>query len=167
MLHRRNYESSGGMGAPASSTFSKRIGFTLMILFQVIPAGVVGVGYYVLAMAMTVYDGFISLLIQPVMGAFITLIAIVLLLIAGLPLRLIGWLNRWWRRHWWLSFLLGAAAFGLMVVSWMPSYRIQVFDPELRVMAESFHPVLAVSGWLLTLFAVLHFYPPWPKWSRQ
>ena len=103
MLHRRNYESSGGMGAPASSTFSKRIGFTLMILFQVIPAGVVGVGYYVLAMAMTVYDGFISLLIQPVMGAFITLIAIVLLLIAGLPLRLIGWLNRWWRRHWWLS----------------------------------------------------------------
>jgi hypothetical protein len=132
---------------------------------QIIAAMIIGVCYYMLAVAMTVYDGILSMILQPIMGAIFSGIAIILLLILGLPIRLVKKINIWWKAHWWLAFVIGSAAFGMMVLSWMPLFRVQVMDPEFGTMVDSFHPVLAIGGWLLTLFAVLHFYPPIP-WLR-
>ena len=129
---------------------------------QIIAAMIIGVCYYMLAVAMTVYDGILSMIFQPVMGAIFSGIAIVLLLIVGLPIRLIKKVNMWWKAHWWLPFFIGSVAFCMMVLSWMPHFRVQIMDPEFGTMVDSFHPVLAIGGWLLTLFAVLHFYPPMP-----
>jgi hypothetical protein len=66
---------------------------------------------------------------------------------------------------WWIPFIIGSAAFCMMVLSWMPHFRVQVMDPEFGTMVDSFDPVLAIGEWLLTLFAVSHFYPPMP-WLR-
>jgi len=138
----------------------------LIVIPQIIAAFIVGLCYYMLAMVMTAYDGFISLILQPIMGTIVTLLAIIILLGAGLPIRLLKQVNQWWRLHWWISFILGALAFAMMGASWLPCFRIRVFDPEIMLPVESFHPVLAIGGWLLTLFAVLHFYPPLP-WHKS
>jgi hypothetical protein len=37
-----------------------------------------------------------------------------------------------------------------------------MFDPETGSQFDSFHPVLSIGGWMLTIFSVLHFYPPLP-----
>ncbi len=131
------------------------------LLIQIAVALCVGTFYYLIAMAMTVYDGILSLIGQPIMGGLVSLVAILLLLLVGLPLRLVAPVHRWWRQRWWLPLVLGAVGFAMMWASWLPEFRRQIYDPDLRTMADTFHPVLAIGGWLLTLFAVLHFYPPW------
>jgi hypothetical protein len=141
---------------------SEMFGKNMIVIPQIIAALIIGVCYYTLVMAMTVYDGILSMIFQPIMGAIFTTIAIVIMLIAGLPIRFIRLLNTWWRQHWWIVFVIGAVAFGMMYASWMPQYRIKVFDPEMNMEVDSFHPALAISGWMMTIFAVLHFYPPFP-----
>jgi len=133
----------------------------MIVIPQIITALIVGVCYYMLAVAMTVYDGLLSLIFQPIMGAIFTVIACAALLVLGLPIRLSKRIHVWWKAHWWIPFLLGTVAFVMMGMSWMPQFRVQVLDPDLQIQVDSFHPILAIGGWLLTLFAVLHFYPPW------
>jgi uncharacterized membrane protein YczE len=118
--------------------------------WQITSALIVGVCYYMLAMAMTVYDGILSMMFQPIVGTILTLIAIAMMSLLGLPIRLMRPLNDWWRKHWWIVFVIGT----------------KILDPETDMEVASFHPVLAVGGWLLTIFAVLHFYPPLP-WMRS
>ena len=131
--------------------------------WQITAALIVGVCYYLLAMAMTVYDGILSMMFQPIVGAILTLIAIAVMSLVGLPVRLMRPLNNWWRKHWWIVFVIGAVAFLMMYASWMPQFRTTVLDPETDMEVASFDPTLAVGGWLLTIFAVLHFYPPLPR----
>ncbi len=132
----------------------------MIVIPQVIAAMIIGMLYYMLAVAMTVYDGILSMIFQPIMGAVFSGIAIILLLLLGLPIRIVRRVNTWWRAHWWLPFPLGTIAFVMMVLSWTPVFRVRVMNPGSGAMMDSFHPVLATGGWLLTLFAVLHFYPP-------
>ena len=47
-----------------------------------------------------------------------------------------------------------------MSISWLPKYRVEIYKPEIEIWVDSFHPVLAIGGWMLTIFYVLHFYPP-------
>lgn len=115
---------------------------------------------YMLAMAMTVYDGALSLVFQPFIGAVFTSFALTPVFAVGLPIRFIAPLYSWWRAHWWISLVLGAVAVGLMIASWLPANRVQVVDPELGTTRDSFHPWLALSGWFLAMFAAAHFYPP-------
>ncbi len=132
--------------------------------FQIIAALIVGVGCYMLAVITTSYDGVVSLLFAPLAGAVITLMAIAVLLLVGFPIRRIGSWRRWWLRHRWIPLVLGSVAFVMMAASWLPQFRVQIQDPELG-MVDSFHPLSGFGGWLLALFAVLHFQPPLP-WSR-
>lgn len=134
--------------------------------FQVLAALAFGVCYYLIAMAMTVYDGVLSLLFQPIPAVILTVFAIGISWLAGLPIRLCPGLREWWIKHWWLSFVIGMVAFAMMCASWLPGLRIQVWNPDLESLGDSFHPLLGVGGWLLTVFAVLHFFPPF-KWPRR
>ena len=138
----------------------------MIICLQIVAALIVGVCYYMLAMAMTVYDGILSMMFQPIMGTILTMIAIAAMSLVGLPIRLMRRLNDWWRKRWWVVFVIGTIAFLMMYASWMPQFRTKVLDPETHMEVASFHPMLAVGGWLLTIFAVLHFYPPLP-WLRS
>ena len=133
---------------------------------QITAALIGGVCDYMRARAMTVYDGILSMMLQPIVGTILTLIAIAVMSLVGLPIRLMRPLNDWWRKHWWIVFVIGTVAFLMMYASWMPQFRTKVLDPETRMEVGSFHPVLAVGGWLLTIFAILHFYPPL-SWLRS
>jgi hypothetical protein len=132
----------------------------MIILLQIMSAMALGVCCYMVAVAMTVYDGILSMLFQPIMGGLFSAIAVVALLIIGLPIRLIPALNRTWKKYWWFSLALGGIAIGMMIFSWLPEYRTKVFDPELKQEVDSFNPTLSMGGWCVLLFAALHFYPP-------
>lgn len=132
----------------------------IILIPQMIAALLIGMGYYMLAMVMTVYDGVLSLIFQPIVGFIITTIAIFSLLVIGLPIRFIRPINRWWRAHWWLTIGLAGTAFVMMCAAWLPMFRVQDLHPERNVMINSPNPILGLGGWLLTLFCVLHFYPP-------
>lgn len=134
---------------------------------QIAAAFIVGWCYYMLAMVMTVYDGVLSLIFQPIMGGILTAIAVLLMLALGLPIRLHSKLNRFWRSVWWLPIVLGTAAFIMMWLSCQPSFTTREYDPDFERDILVFHTVLAPAGWLLTLFSVLHFYPPIPMLFRR
>ena len=135
-------------------------------LLQFIAALFVGVCWYMLAMVMTVYDGILSFIFQPIMAVIFTTVGIVLVWIAGLPIRFSKRLRSWWLARWWISPVLATVAFAMMVASWHPDLRIKVWNPDLEHWQDSFQPHLAIGGWLLTLFAVLHFFPPF-QWLRS
>ena len=132
----------------------------LWTIAQVFAALIVGVLYYMLAVILTIYDGILSLILQPIAGAFFSGLAIAFLLVLGLPIRLSKKLHAWWRVHWWIAPALLGLATLMIVASWLPLLRAQYIDPEWGTQEESFNQFLAPVGWLLTLFAILHFYLP-------
>lgn len=116
-------------------------------------AWMVGFVFYMVAMAMTVYDGFPSFVVQPIMGALFTTVGVLLIVIIGIPFffpRI--WL--WWSRIWWVSVLLVVVGIASFIVSWHPSLRETVFDPVLQQNVETFHTILSISGWLLMVFGL-------------
>jgi hypothetical protein len=131
-----------------------------LFIFQVLCALVAGTFFYMLAVAMTVYDGILSMLFQPIMGGIFSMVAIIFLVIIGLPIRLNQKFNHWWRKRWWLSVLLGSIGFISMVLSWIPPFQITIYDDILKQNVPGFNPALSIGGWLLFLFALLHFYIP-------
>ena len=139
----------------------------LMIVAQLAVAFLVAWFYYMIAMAMTVYDGALSMIFQPIMGALFAGAAVLLCLVLGLPIRLVAKLRRSWQRLWWLPFFLGAVGFVLMVLSWQPLFRQTVHDYDTGTNVRTFRPALAPGGWLLSVFAALHFWFPFPKFLRR
>ena len=138
-----------------------------MIVAQLAVAFLVAWFYYMIAMAMTVYDGALSMIFQPIVGALFAGAAVLFCLVLGLPIRLVAKLRRSWQRLWWLPFFLGAVGFVLMVLSWQPPFRQTVFDYDTGMNVQTFQPTLALSGWLLSVFAALHFWFPLPKLLRR
>jgi hypothetical protein len=138
-----------------------------MIVAQLIVAFVVAWLYYMLAMLMTTYDGILSMIFQPIMGAIFASLAVALCFILGLPIRFIRSVRELWRRFWWLPLFFGAVGFVLMVVSWLPPFRQTVYDYATDMQTQTFQPAMALTGWLLSVFAALHFWFPLPKFLRR
>ncbi|WP_432798270.1 hypothetical protein [Poriferisphaera sp. WC338] len=107
-----------------------------------------------IAMAMTVYDGFASLILQPIVGAIFSVIVTVFVLIVASPL-LLPKIWPLWRRIWLIPLLLVPVSWLLMILSWYP-YRITVYDDVLMTDVQSFQPELVITGYLLLLFAILY-----------
>jgi hypothetical protein len=138
-----------------------------MIVAQLAVAFMVAWLYYMLAMLMTTYDGILSMIFQPIMGAIFAGVAVLLCLLLGLPIRLVPPLRRVWRRVWWLPLFLGSVGFLLMVASWLPPLRQTVHDYTRDMEIQTFQPALALSGWLLSIFAALHFWFPVPGFFHK
>jgi len=136
-------------------------------ILQIVAEFIVGWCYYMLAMVMTVYDGVLSFIFQPIMGGILTGVAVFMMLVIGLPIRLHAKLNRLWRSFWWLPMLLGTVAFILMWLSCQPSFTTRQYDPDFDRDILVFDTFLAPAGWLLTIFSVLHFYPPFLNVFRR
>ena len=134
-----------------------------VILIQICAACFVAWSYYMVAMMMTTYDGFPSFFFQPFIGALFAAVAVLVCFLIGLPLRIIPGLRRSWQRFWFLPLFLGSIGFLLMVFSWLPPFREVVYDEDLRTQVKSFQPALALSGYLLSVFAALHFRFPRPR----
>ena len=138
-----------------------------MILAQLAIAFTAGWFYYMVAMVLTVYDGGMSLIFQPVVGALFSAAAVLLCLIVGLPIRFASRVHAYWRRAWWLPFVLGVIGFALMAVSWLPRFRQTVYDPVVEREVQTFQPSLVLSGYLLSVFAALHCWLPVARYLRR
>ena len=132
----------------------------MKLIILVLFAMMAGIFYYMIAVAMTVYDGMGSLIFQPIIGAFFSGFAVLICLAIGSPIRVSSQLNRFWKKHWWISVAIGAVGFFLMMLSTMPGYQVEVYDSFLEENVLPSSPVLAVGGWFLTIFSILHFFPP-------
>lgn len=114
----------------------------------------VGWTIYMIAMAMTVYDGILSLILQPIAGTIATVLGLGAMCIIGSPL-LIARVWKQWRRIGWFVLPLSVVGVACFIASWHPDLRVKVVDPETNMMVDSFHPVLSIGGWLLAMFGVL------------
>ena len=109
------------------------------------------------------FDSFIGLaLFQPIMAVVLAALTIFCCLILGLPIRLIKKVKTWWSRHFYIAIGLTLLGLTLLVLSLTPQ-----FIEETIVTSEGFEMTkeipnigLAVAGWLVTAFSVLHTYPP-------
>lgn len=123
---------------------------------RLILAWIAGWITYMIAMAMTVYDGFPSLLFQPFMGAICASVGVLAVLILGSPL-LIPRLWTAWTKVWWIPIVLVVISVFAMILSWFPGFRTTVYDQELQRQVETFHPVLSICGWFGILFSLVWF----------
>ncbi len=123
---------------------------------RLILAWIAGWITYMIAMAMTVYDGFPSLLFQPFVGAFFATVGVLAVLILGSPLFIPKlWIA--WTKLWWISIVLAVISVFAMIISWFPGFRITVYDQELQRQVETFHPALSICGWFGMLFSLAWF----------
>lgn len=144
------------------STFVRAVFYSIRLAIQAGSAWALGVVYYLVGIAAAVYEGAESLVGQPVVGLFLSGAAVGMLFVVGLPIRLIPSLHRRWLRMWWLPPVLGMMAVGCTLLSWQPAFQTTVIHPELQVEVPCFNLTLGYAGWLLAIFAALHFYLPLP-----
>jgi hypothetical protein len=123
------------------------------VLSRIPIAFVFGLITYMLAMVMTTYDGALSMIFQPIVGSLLTALSLFAVLIVGSPL-LIPRIWTVWRKLRWLSALLILLAIIAMALSWHPSLRVKVLNPDTNTPVESFNPPLALGGWFTLLFAI-------------
>lgn len=108
-------------------------------------------------------DGLFGLVIfQPIIAIILSGLTIFCCLIVGLPIRLNNKLNYWWTTNFYIAII--GTVFGLtfLSLSLLPTFKETVsYDldgqPTLKQIPNS---ILAISGWLLTAFSLLHIYPP-------
>lgn len=125
------------------------------MLLRISLAFCVGLFFYMIAMAATVYDGTISMIIQPIVGSIVTSAALALVGGFGSPLLLpVVW--KPWSRFWWISPVLFAIGLVAFCASFLPMLQVMRLDPESQRMLPSPHPVLMIGGWLAMIFSVLY-----------
>lgn len=125
-----------------------------MIVVRFLIAFFAGLAVYLLAMVLTVYDGLMSMIFQPIVGAICSLVGLAAMGLLGLPLYWGPLRSWWWTRGAWPSVVILAASIVALGLSWHPSLRIMVRHPELATDIASFHPTLAIGGWLGLLFGL-------------
>lgn len=109
------------------------------------------------------FDGLFGLvIIQPIVGAILSLLTICLCSLVGLPIRLNKNLNRWWTTHFYISILGVVCGVTFLALAFLPNLQgtvaTQIEGQETIKHIPDFS--LAISGWFLTAFSLLHLYPP-------
>ncbi len=103
---------------------------------------------------MTVYDGFLSMLFQPIIGSIISITSIIAIGIIGSPL-LVPSLWSIWKRAWIAPSVVLVVSFICLYMSWMPQYQEMVQNSDTGVLISTFNTSLALWGWSLMIFGVL------------
>lgn len=108
-------------------------------------------------------DGMFGLFfIQPIYAIIFSGLTIMISLLVGLPIRLIPKYNDWWRRCYYISISGIIIGIVLLIISLTPAFQNTFILIENGIERIKYIPniVLAVSGWFLTAFFLLHFYFP-------
>lgn len=107
---------------------------------------------------------------QPIFGILLSSFTIIICLVAGLPIRLIPRVYNWWIRKPLVSFAGCSAGVILLLASLYPDFTETtevLINMENRVKQVP-NLNLAVAGWFLTAFSLLHFYPmSIINWSKK
>ena len=118
-----------------------------------------GLGWivYMIGMVLTVYDGCVSLILQPFLAALTSAVFVGAALLVGLVLR-IPPLSRWWNSTWLWAVLLAAASLFLLTFGYFLGVTYLGTDPETGSQMVMLHPAAAIGGYFFALFAVAN----WP-----
>ena len=108
------------------------------------------------------------LIFQPIFGFIICALTILICIILGLPIRLITGLNNWWVQKPFIVFVGVAIGLILLLMSLFITHKV-IFIKEGQETAKQVpNIILAGSGWFLTAFCLLHFYPlALIKWFKE
>jgi hypothetical protein len=121
---------------------------------------------YMIVAVLDVYESGVPetigfLIFQPLFGLILVAITIFACFLVGLPIRLHQIANRWWRARQTIPLIGIITGLGLIAASFHPTLMTQtelVIDGT-RVNKAIPNVGLAVGGWFLTSFSLLHWFP--------
>ena len=138
----------------------------LIIAVQLGVTFIVTICIYMFFALLDYEGGFESLvgmaIFQPIIAVIISIFSILFCLVLGLPIRLIKTLRKWWSRNFYIAIALTFLGLTFLGLSFMPQFIEQatITRDDLEVTKAIPHAGLAITGWLLTTFSILHTYPP-------
>jgi hypothetical protein len=113
---------------------------------------------YMIAMMMTVYDGGLSLIFQPIMGALCSALFVLLALAAGLALR-IPPIRRGWSADPRIAGALVLLGLGVLLFGSRAGFMAAgVIDPADMIIQRELRPAAGLTAYFAILFAVAN----WP-----
>ena len=137
----------------------------ILFLLRFGVAWAIAVAVYLVAAVLTVFDGMLSFIFQPIMGVIIGGLSVAACTVVGLLLRL-PFLRKPWRFMMLLPAVLAAVGVILLIFSAMPGQMVYVaqnagFEP----CEESYRNLgrTALPGYFMLLFALAN----WPLWERK
>jgi hypothetical protein len=133
-----------------------QLGFTFVAL----------IGIYMLFALLDYSGGFESLLglivFQPVLAVLLSSLTLILCFIVGLPIRLNKTINQWWTKNFIVAISLAIVGFTFLFLSVLPPFTEAVaVTIDKAIMTKTLpNGWLAITGWFVTAFAILHTYLP-------
>ena len=128
-------------------------GFNKIILYQLI-----------LTILVTLGTSFLSYVLDgnwrgyQISKAFIIIpVTLVICLLMGLPIRFNTKINAWWVSHQIVPLAGIIVGFILLFLCWLPNF--EVVERHYDTATTTTNNYLAIPGWFLTSFCLLHFYP--------
>lgn len=123
----------------------------------ILTALAVGWAVYMIAMVMTVYDGLLSLLFQPVLALICSTLTVGVALLVGLVFQ-IPVVGRWWRASRLPAGLLVVASLAILGFGSSLGLRHTFTHPETKQPVEGLRPDAAVGAYFTLVFALAN----WP-----
>ena len=110
-------------------------------------------------------DGLFTLLLQLIFAVPLTLLTILLCLLVGLPIRMHKAVREWWMAHYYIPILGFVLGIVLFYISYLPQYTHTVSATIDGIAGSKSipNPTIAITAWFITLFMLLHFFPPGMK----
>ncbi len=119
-----------------------------------------GLGWlvYMIAMAVTVYDGIPSLIFQPIVGALVATVAVGISLLLGLIFR-VGPIGRAWRAAWFLAPVLFIGSIVLMCFGARLGLTQLFTDPDTEYESVGLRSDVAIASYVVMVFAITNWPP--------
>ena len=127
----------------------------------IVAAFSIGWVVYMVGVVLNVYDGILSMIVQPFMGALASALCTAVALLVGLLLR-IPVVSRWWHSTWsWAALFAGGSLFTLAFGYFLGLTYVGT-NPETGKQVLMLHPIAALTGYFFLIFAVAN----WPMQRR-
>ena len=130
--------------------------------FTILVALFVGWIVYMIAMVMTVYDGLLSIIFQPIIAVICSAFTVGISLLVGLLFK-IPVLGRWWRSSMIPAALLVIVSLVILCFGASLGLRYTFTNPETHQPIEELHPDVALGGYFALVFTIAN----WPVRPRR
>jgi hypothetical protein len=136
---------------------SERFRALLARALAVVAAFAVGWVVYMVGMVLTVYDGLLSLIFQPIMAGLWSGFVVVLSLLVGLVLRVRPVSRVWNGSRGWAVLIISVSLF-VLIFGYFLGLTYVGINPETEAEVEMLHPAAAMACYFSLLFAIAN----WP-----
>lgn len=136
----------------------------ITILFQLVLTSIVLLGIYMIYALFDVIEfdlisGIGFIIFQPILGLIFTGLTILICLILGLPIRLIKVINQSWKSKQFIPVIGAVVGVLLLLLSFINTEIKEVIIENETMLKKVPNITIALTGWFLIAFCLLHFYP--------